>query len=234
MSQQASTDLSTNGSSSNAGKMSQHNVHPQQQLPRTSPKTKSTQTNSQRWKENLRKECLERAKMARRERFMGHRSNGGSTCHHAPSESARTTAEDWHRYQGMKRPREGDHSNAANYCDEMGEHGGHMWLSDCKLANIFNDSTCAEKENPSHFEAKALVEQELQKSMMGLRHCYQILPLHDEGNASKRMVGIAGWNSTAELNADDFFHEGDECKISREEYDDLVNAVTDELERERK
>ncbi|KAL3786859.1 hypothetical protein HJC23_013780 [Cyclotella cryptica] len=211
--------------------MSHINVH-QQQHQRASPKAKSTQINSQRWKEDLRQECLERAKMARRDRFMGRRSSGGSTCHDAANDNSHSMTEDCDQYQGMKRLREGDHWNTSDDYHEMGEHGEHMWLSDCRGSSVCNDSTCAAKENPLHSAAKALIEQELQKSMMGLRHCQQILPLHDEGNASKRKTGIGCRNATAGLNVNDLFHDDDECKMSREEYAELVNAVTEELERE--
>jgi hypothetical protein len=208
-----------------APNMSSNNSQPQP--PRTSPKIKSTRANSQQWKDNLRRECLERAKSARRQRMMRQRS--GDTCNSSSCHAGQNNVGynlDFGSTQGMKRVR-GECGLEADRCYD--EATGQQ------ITFMSNYPSHPEEVDSMQIEAKALVEQELQRSMMGLRHCHQILPLDDLENASKRKLrGGDGFivDSTMDCCLDQQLDAEDECKMSEEEYLELINAVTEELERE--
>ena len=183
-----------------------------QNPPRTSPKTTSFRNNSQQWKEDLRKECVERAKSARRERLRRQRANSNAEGNIHINYSGLNGA------RGMKRDRE-EHVSELNNHDNNDKNHSDSMINDLLYHG----------EDDSMQTARELVEQELQKSMMGLRHCHQLYPLNDTENASKRTMrfGADEMMDVYHLDADD-----EECKMSQEEYLELVNAVTEELERE--
>lgn len=196
--------------------MNPNSSQQQPQPPRCSPKVKSTYDNSQKWKDSLRRDCIERAKSARRERLRRQRSNGASAVQYSDATQMKGAAvEDSQR---MKRDRE-DHDSTFDYCEQPLDY-----------------EFATHPENDAIREAKALVEQQLQQSMMGLRHCQQILPLDGTENVSKRMMrGSAPGDVTVDcpdLDLDPFSSCDEECKMSEEEYLELINAVTEELERE--
>jgi hypothetical protein len=192
--------------------MSDINV-PQQQ--RGNLKAQSLQKNSQQWKDSLRRDCIERAKSARRERLMRHRSSGAAANVMAGSGVAPSV----NSSESLKREYNHPNSEFGRYYEQPFDR--------CETKHS------SHPEDNSMIEARALVEQQLQKCMMGLRHCQQILPVDGFENASKKKSkGV----EAAEMNVDfsdaqlDF--DEDECKMSEEEYLELINAVTEELERE--
>ena len=183
---------------------SANNKHGQ---PRSSPKTKSIQINSLKWKDDLRIECMERAKAARRDRLRRQRFG--------ESINSRINTNDFDGERRAKRDREEQFSE----------------FEDCKIGEQHDEFVT--EDDPIQ-TAKALVEQEMQKAMMGLRHCHQFAPLNGEENSCKRKmkngedisVDVTMDHSVGDSNFDD------QCIMSHEEYMELVNAVTEELERE--
>ena len=180
--------------------------------PRSSPKTKSIQTISLKWKDDLRSECMERAKAARRDRLRRQRSGESSI-----NGDSRISTNDFDGERRAKRDREELFSKFEDY--KTGEQYDEYFTEDDPIQT-----------------AKALVEQEMQKSMMGLGHCHQFAPLNGEENACKRKIR-AGGDVSIDVTmdySDIVSNFNDECKMTHEEYLELVNAVTEELEREGK
>ena len=134
------------------------------------------------------------------------------------------------------RQRSGDSSEAHDEVRPGTKRDRHADFADVNKSN--NEYMLVESCN--HTDARALVEQELQKSIMGLKHCHQIRPLHEEESASKRRMGrnrmdgdeIAEMDMNWGGGMDIGFDHGEECKMSEEEYLELIRAVTEELEQE--
>lgn len=201
--------------------MSSNSPH-QQHPSRIAPKLKSFRENSQQWKENLRRDCIERAKLARRERLRTQRSGGapfGAGGHCNDLTQLNQISSSIKRDKRWKRDREER--------DCLFEY--KQWVD-----RQFASNDLSFPEDDAIGEAKALVEQQLQKSIVGLRYCQQVLPLDYVENASKRrMRGGEAADTTV-----DYFNENldglcldEECKMTEAEYLDLVNAVTEELDR---
>lgn len=183
-----------------------------QHLTRAGPKTTSIRSNSQQWKDNLRKECVERAKSARRERLRKQRANNKADGNIHGDNSGLNGG------RGMKRDRQ-EHASELHHYDNNDENRSNSMVNDVTYSY--------EKDDPMQ-TARELVEQELQKSMLGLRHCHQFCPLDGE-NASKRTTR-AGAEEITDMN--DIDGDDEEWKMSHEEYLELIDAVTEELERE--
>ena len=155
----------------------------------------------------MRIECMERAKAARRDRQRRQRFG--------ESINSRINTNDFDGERRAKRDREEQFSE----------------FEDCKIGEQHDEFVT--EDDPIQ-TAKALVEQEMQKAMMGLRHCHQFAPLNGEENSCKRKmkngedisVDVTMDHSVGDSNFDD------QCIMSHEEYMELVNAVTEELERE--
>lgn len=191
------------------------NNPPQQQ--RGNLKAQSLQKNSQQWKDSLRRDCIQRAKSARRERLMRHRSSGAAA-NDVMAGSA--VAPSVNSNESLKREYNHPNSEFDRYYEQPLDH--------CKTYHTSHPG------DSSMIEARALVEQQLQKSMMGLRHCQQILPVDGFENASKKKSkGVAVAEMSIDFSdAQQLDFDEDECKMSEEEYLELINAVTEELERE--
>jgi hypothetical protein len=181
---------------------------PQQQQ-RSNPKAQSLQNNSQQWKDNLRRDCIERAKSARRERLRRQRSSGAATDAIADGGGDSNRLKRGFIYPNSEF--DTDHEHPIDHNET------------CNLPN----------EDSAMQEARALVEQQLHESMIGLRHCQHILPADGVENPSKRkMKGVVATDMNVDVSCAQFGFDEDECKMSEEEYSELVNAVTEELERE--
>ncbi len=230
--------------------------------------TSRAQTQAQ-WKEKIRTGCLERAKLARRERLRKSRMNNansdvsnslvfgvnGSDSNGNGGTSSDTTIP----MAGNGRIRQAKRGRDEFYTDfntdEMKMGGGRMvdhtpgddsgiyyqkgGLDDIALQRLESGDS---EENVVD-TARALVEQELQRAMMGIQHCHQVRPL-DGGVPWKKTHGSVGGKPLHELERmdSDFVelkggdqemkHVEDDYKISQEEFQELLNDVTEELQRE--
>ena len=207
-----------------------------------------SQTQSQ-WKEKLRRGCLERAKIARRERLRKSRSsmrngdNGGGsgllgsdsihTCSSIvsplggsvksrPSKRGREESQsDWSEMVNAEAIV--DHTPADDF-DRQAE----------RQAMLLNDNqkngweSCNSEENVVD-TARALVEQELQRALTGLQHCHQVHPF-DGSVPTKKSHGDRMDSSLTEV--EEVKQTEDEYKITQEEFAALLDDVTEELQRE--
>jgi len=170
-------------------------IYQHQQHDRISPKTKSIQTNSQLWKDNLRNECMKRAKMTRRELLLNRRRE----CITMESETE--------VYTKVNR----EVMDAYNDNDEH-----NMCLHESKLEQV----------------AKTLVKKELQRSIIELDR--------NMSEVDKRLVSWSEETDEKESRGQPYhvFSWGDEAKEEEEykipdvDYFELLNAVTEELQRE--
>ena len=78
--------------------------------------------------------------------------------------------------------------------------------------------------------ARSLVEQELQRALTGLQRCQRVCPL-DEEQVVRDMTLVDGDLSDFRGGEEGKKPDGD-YEMSRDEFADLLNAVTEELERE--
>jgi hypothetical protein len=246
--------------------------HPQP-TDRISPKCKSLSQAKHKWKENLRKECLERAKSARRDKLRRKRSScdgdeddSGNTAANATvryefGTSARVNTTGIDQFQGMKRGRD-DRDNSEWHNESeidqtahsnhhvFGEHGEHNWLKRCDASTGYNNSNnnyiaFSHGENHAIHAAKELVEQELQKALMGMRHCRQTHPLGGDVPSKKThwnrrveeaaaMAFETDGMDEKELDGNEDPGMGGDYELSHEEFLDLLHEVTEELQLEGK
>ena len=186
----------------------------QHATPRENPKLTSSQSSSRQWKENLRRDCLERAKTARRQRLLKRRSEGSFV--DASDHSWGSTA------SGRKRAkREGENFEKSYGVDD-----------DHHTATMSKNLSYSADEDSLQRAAKALVEREFQRTIMRLRHSHQSLELSQKDYMMKGsyLTDKAGDINMNDIDAD--FRVEEECKMSDEEYLELLNTVTEELERE--
>ena len=214
-----------------------------------------------KWKENLREECLGRAKIARRERLKRVRLNDadigmdGVSMNHVTGSGATKSS-------SFKRGREGRDSGISGGILELLSFDHTCALSHPNLVNgqfgeqdtLFgNDDNFMKHHNvDKHGEgsaihtAKALVERELQRALTGLKYCQQVHPL--EGVPCKKSAwtpyvgNVDDHNEDRDIDIDrmeleqkeEEEHGGgeDEYKISEQELIELLHDVTEELQRE--
>mmetsp|Transcript_25038 Transcript_25038/g.52387 ORF Transcript_25038/g.52387 Transcript_25038/m.52387 type:complete len:416 (+) Transcript_25038:123-1370(+) len=110
-----------------------------------------------------------------------------------------------------------------------------------------NRGECMDREENIIDAARTLVEQELQRALTGVQHCHQVCPV-DGGIPWKKMHHAGEEGGAGDVRDVDFM-EGEELavlrereeakhtmegeyKISQEEFSDLLNDVTEELQRE--
>ena len=195
-------------------------------------KSKSHSQTKAQWKETIRRGCLERAKIARRERLRKSRGQRRSDStdigdcssnykiSHLPS-SKRDRDESISEWSGSELNNEVmvDHTPG----DYQSKRLSHMESGD-SVENVVNT-------------ARVLVEQELQRALSGMHHCHQVCPL--DGSVPSKKVHCAGsevvsreLDSMESEELSDLQSNAEEYKISQEEFAELLNDVTEELQRE--
>lgn len=212
-----------------------------------------------RWKEQLRRGCLERAKAARRERLRKSRQgnegdslNGGAggggggggvssfTCSSASTNrngngAARSAKRDrddnlpdWNNTNGDGNERIVDHTPFDRF--RAGSDGEYNPKSLIRMESGDSEENVVDT-------ARALVEQELQRAMVGMHHLQQLNPLDGSAPMKKTPCGEremdlvdGGLMDTQECR--DASPTDHEYRISHEEFEELLNDVTEELEKE--
>lgn len=210
-----------------------------------------SQTKAQ-WKESLRSGCLERAKLARRERLRkSRRSDSDNNCNGVDLNDPTSSGETSNHTNGSgssgqaKRGREDDHRNGWCEVGEM-QHGSIVDhtpgdRSDGAMKNnpeMLHRLESGDSEENVVDTARALVEQELRRAMAGVQHCHQVCPM-DGGLPTKKPYhgGFARELDTMDSDLIEPSREERDCAkdeyiISHEEFVELLNEVTEELEKE--
>jgi len=239
---------------------------------RDNPKSVSLAQQKTKWKESLRKECLNRAKVARLKRMNDLRDGR----QHSPQLHNRSSLKNDHvngQYHGgkslpTKRRRTGDvicgiEDDVADN-DEVLQNGsssssssfdgnlcskypplenrssvieGMNGLHKAKLLQQCESISSANSEENVVQTAKALVEQELQRALIGLKKARQMTQQRRGDEKKLPLLECLGychdgdgvWKS-GENSEDDGSSE--EYKISHEEFLQLLEDVTEELQRE--
>ena len=189
----------------------------QQQPAREHIKSKSAK--SLQWKENLRTECIARAKNARREKIKQarRRSTGHVDDHHAENSNGVASRED---VAVNKREREIMHNydNSNNFSNDNNQYQrmvDHIPMN-CN-GRVLRQISCGGVSDEGVLDtARMLVENELQRALTGLRHCEQMQ--QGAPSCKKTYHGL-----------DD---NDEEYKISQEEFAALLAEVTEELQRD--
>jgi hypothetical protein len=185
-----------------------HHHHQQQHI---SPKTKSIRANSQQWKDNLRNQCLKRAKDARRDLLLKRRRERGRDRHEMLQESHNTGS------IGYEIQRE-----------VIDAYNQEMTLDH------------PDDEDSMHLVAKSLVEKEIQRSMLDLDHFHlQSRHLNDDSldidNSETKLVSCSEDTLESKQEYVELLsREGDEketYKMTQVDYIELLHDVTQELER---
>eukprot|EP00578_Thalassiosira_sp_NH16_P021481 CAMPEP_0181103968 /NCGR_PEP_ID=MMETSP1071-20121207/15166_1 /TAXON_ID=35127 /ORGANISM="Thalassiosira sp., Strain NH16" /LENGTH=413 /DNA_ID=CAMNT_0023187113 /DNA_START=98 /DNA_END=1339 /DNA_ORIENTATION=- len=235
--------------------------HPSSAAPRSNIKSKSRSQAQAQWKEHLRKGCLERAKLARRDRLRTSRLHSEDNDHEprlvGNSSDASSVASQMIFGNGnivsSKRGRDESHAewNPSHISDEANvDHT--PW---CNPALQTSNNSCAEHEREldhdgQHGEsgdieanvdvmARSLVEQELQRALTGVQHCHQVCPLDGEIPCKRTNAGVAARDLDIMDSESNELRGGDESRqikdeyiISQQEFAELLNDVTEELQRE--
>ncbi|KAL7527639.1 hypothetical protein ACHAWF_002258 [Thalassiosira exigua] len=224
-----------------SGAIGEHHHQPSQPA-RGDVKSKSHLQTKAQWKEKLRRGCVERAKVARRERLQKSRLNNhgsgegylnGPTRDCAGDISATSDKVDGHgKTMSVKRGRDESHPDW--------KLSGGVVVDRTPTPVDSWDRVCRESgdsEENAVNAARALVEQELQRAMIGMQHCHQVRPL--DGGTPWKKTQRQEQEFERDFDAmDSCLMEqrsnpaADEYKISEEEFAELLNAVTEELERE--
>ena len=189
------------------------------------PKTQSARANLHLWRDSLRKECMKRAKTARRELLLHKRrgcSVNGDCLISFPENRAYIKL---HHECEVKREVI-DSYNDRQECYE--------WPDE------INSDHPTERDNAVKLFARSLVEREIQKSMIGLDHCHlqygssSIDNIMDTTNSEAKLIS---WSEdTQEIESQKHLdslrkQEGKEA-ISGHDFMSLLNDVTEELQKE--
>lgn len=195
-------------------------------------KSKSHSQTKSQWKETIRRVCLERAKIARRERL---RKSRGQRC------SDNTDIGDCNNYNISDVPsskRDRDESI-------ISEWGGSELNNEVMVDHTpgdYQSKILPRMESGDSVEnvvntARVLVEQELQRALSGIHRCHQVCPL-DGSVPSKKVHGGGSGVVSRELDSmesdelNDLQSNDEEYKMSQEEFAELLNDVTEELQKE--
>jgi len=183
-------------------------------------KSLSLSQTKQQWKENIRKGCLERAKIARRERLRKSRSNETSDTN------------DEQDLQNVIKP-----TSSKRYRDEE-YNDTELDINNLMVDHIPHHEVLPRMESCDSSEtvvntARVLVEEELRNAINGIQHCHQVCPL--DGSAPvKRLYGSSEKREPLDSMDSEELNElqDGEYKISKEEFEELLNDVTEELQKE--
>ena len=200
---------------------------------RQNVKTKSHSQTKAQWKETIRRGCLERAKIARRERLLKSRRQRCSDNTDIGDCSSNYKISDY--VPSSKRDRDesiSEWSGSELNNEVMVDHTPGDYQSKILPRMESGDSV----ENVVN-TARVLVEQELHRALSGIHHCHQVCPLDGSVPSKKVHGGGSGVVSrkldsmeSEELN--DLQSNDEEYKMSQEEFAELLNDVTEELQRE--
>lgn len=212
------------------------------------------------WKEIIRKGCLERAKIARRQRLRRSRLHDSDHdegiglvgyCRYDAPGASNIHSDTNVKIGSSKRGRDESNVdwNIGDYDDEVivdhSEGGDSCIASHAVLSGENNDRfdhhlqrlVSGTSEENAVDTARALVELELQRALTGMQHHHQVCPF-DGGVPWKKTHG--GEISLREMNEcqaieeaefmDDKYKE--EYTMSRKEFMELLNDVTEELQRD--
>lgn len=183
-------------------------------------KSLSLSQTKQQWKENIRKGCLERAKIARRERLRKSRSN----------ETSDTNGE--LDLQNVSRP------TSSKRCRDVEYNDTDVDINDLMVDHIPHHEVLPHMESCDSSEtvvntARVLVEEELRNAINGIHHCHAVCPL-DGSTPVKRLYGSSEKREPLDSMDSEELNElqDGEYKISKEEFEELLNDVQEELQRE--
>ena len=219
-----------------------HGQPPSPVIQRDNIKSKSHSQTKAQWKETIRKGCLERAKLARRERLRRSRTrNNNSDIDISSSNNGGLEGVPTHQSSVSS-------GRSGNSYNKQYKRGRDEWDISEVNNDLMVDHTPTENRSYPRLEsgdstdcvvntARLLVEQELQRVMNGIQHCHQICPL--DGSIPTKKKNYANQKSLDSMNSelsnetklDEHDHEH-EYKMSKEEFDQLLNDVQTELQRE--
>ena len=235
----------------------------------TGPRRGNIKTNSRaqtqaQWKDKVRQGCIERAKLARRQRLRKSRSMPPITSSSIGADDGREGGRDEGDGVGLSDAAVGDCNNSS-FNDSSGStnndtirltkrnredfrhhhhHASEEWggMNESIVDHTPNNRTHSDNytmgnESRDSEEnvvdtARVLVEQELQRALMGVQHAHQVCPLDGEGGPWKKQSSsaIPDHDMSEVLAGNEGTNE--EYKISHEEFVELLNDVTEELQRE--
>jgi len=228
---------------------SDNNHHKSSAVQRGNIKSNSHSQAQSQWKGKLRRGCLERAKLARKERLRKSRlkncDNGGEpslvdSCNDTCNANAQTNSRQWKRDRNESHPEWHDSElNDEGMVDHTPRDSSGNTCQTLLNGNLQHRESANSDENVVD-TARNLVEQELQRALTGLQHCNQVCPVDGGIPWKKTNGGERGFRELDSMDSDLNELQGreettqmeDEYKISQEEFANLLNDVTEELERE--
>jgi hypothetical protein len=195
------------------------------------PKTKSIRATSQKWKANLRNECLKRAKSARRHLLIKRRRGCEAIIN--PNEHIMGTPTNTNSSLGCKEVK----CEVIDSYNDFGQHEKQIWPNKMKYYHP------EERDNSLHLTAKQMVEQEIQRSMIELDSCH--LQSVRQNNAASNVNEEYSNAMFISWSDDDSKHQEygellrrneatgeEEFKMSEVDFAELLNDVAEELQRE--
>ncbi|KAL9180407.1 hypothetical protein ACHAXT_008377 [Thalassiosira profunda] len=203
------------------------NPRPPSVSPRGNVKTNSHLQTKAQWKEELRRGCLERAKAARRKKLRRARQHNCSGEGGGLAGSADSNANNGNGSSRLLKRGRDDNTSEWNDDEINAKIVDLNGDNDASLPPELTRLESGDSETNVVDAARALVEQELQRAMTGMHHYQQVCPL-DGGAPAKRERGAAmEYEEIEEPRPTE-----EEYRISHEEFAELLNDVTEELQRE--